>query len=60
MAKKNTKKAAACVLAIDSYAGGDRRLSPLSTPSATRAVLTAHGIGTKYTLSQNFLVDDVC
>ena len=46
------------MVAIDSYAGGDGRLSPLSTPSATRAVLTAHGIGTKYTLGQNFLVND--
>ena len=27
--------------ATDSYAGGDGRLSPLSTPSATRAVLEA-------------------
>ena len=44
--------------ATDSYAGGDGRLSPLSTPSATRAVLEAHGIGTKYTLGQNFLVND--
>ncbi|MBS5739546.1 MAG: 16S rRNA (adenine(1518)-N(6)/adenine(1519)-N(6))-dimethyltransferase RsmA [Adlercreutzia equolifaciens] len=43
---------------MDSYAGGDGRLSPLSTPSATRAVLEAHGIGTKYTLGQNFLVND--
>ena len=40
-----------------SYAD-DGRLSPLSTPSATRAVLEAHGIGTKYTLGQNFLVND--
>ena len=40
-----------------SYAD-DGRLSPLSTPSATRAVLEAHGIGTKYTLGQNFLVSD--
>jgi len=46
------------VAATDSYAGGDGRLSPLSTPSATRAVLEAHGIGTKYTLGQNFLVND--
>ena len=47
------------MVAIDSYAGGDGRLSPLSTPSATRAVLRrAHGIGTKYTLGQNFLVND--
>ena len=44
--------------ATDSYASGDGRLSPLSTPSATRAVLEAHGIGTKYTLGQNFLVND--
>ena len=44
--------------ATDSYAGGDGRLSPLSTPSATRAVLEAHGIGAKYTLGQNFLVND--
>ena len=44
--------------AADRYAGGDGRLSPLSTPSATRAVLEAHGIGTKYTLGQNFLVND--
>ena len=44
--------------ATDSYAGGAGRLSPLSTPSATRAVLEAHGIGTKYTLGQNFLVND--
>lgn len=36
----------------------DGRLSPLSTPSATREVLEAHGIGTKYTLGQNFLVND--
>ena len=46
------------MVAIDSYAGGDGRLSPLSTPSATRAVLEAHGIGTKYTLGQNVLVND--
>ena len=46
------------MVAIDSYAGGNGRLSPLSTPSATRAVLEAHGIGTKYTLGQNFLVND--
>ena len=44
--------------ATDSYAGGDGRLSPLSTPSATRAAVEAHGIGTKYTLGQNFLVND--
>ena len=44
--------------ATDSYAGGDGRLSPLSPPGGTRAVLEAHGIGTKYTLGQNFLVND--
>ena len=44
--------------ATDSYAAGKDRLSPLSTPAATRAVLEAHGIGTKYTLGQNFLVND--
>ena len=44
--------------ATDSLAGGAGRLPPLSTPSATRAVLEAHGIGTKYTLGQNFLVND--
>ena len=36
----------------------DGRLSPLSTPGTTRLVLEAHGIGTKYTLGQNFLVND--
>lgn len=42
----------------DDLAGDGGRLSPLSTPSATRLVLEAHGIGTKYTLGQNFLVND--
>ena len=46
------------VAVTDSYAAGKDRLSPLSTPAATRAVLEAHGIGTKYTLGQNFLVND--
>ena len=32
--------------------------SPLATPSATRAVLEAHGLHTKYALGQNFLVND--
>ena len=45
------------VAAVANYAA-DGRLSPLSTPAATRAVLAAHGIGTKYTLGQNFLVND--
>ena len=34
------------------------RLSPLATPSATRAVLEAHGLATKKALGQNFLVND--
>lgn len=34
------------------------RLSPLATPSATRAVLERHGLYTKYGLGQNFLVND--
>lgn len=33
-------------------------LSPLATPSATRAVLEAHGLATKHALGQNFLVND--
>ena len=36
----------------------DGRLSPLSTPSATREVLERHGLYTKYGLGQNFLVND--
>ena len=34
------------------------RLSPLATPSATRAILEKHGLYTKYGLGQNFLVND--
>jgi len=34
------------------------RLSPYSTPSATRTVLERHGLYTKYALGQNFLVND--
>ena len=34
------------------------KLSPLASPSATRAVLEAHGLYTKYSLGQNFLVSD--
>ena len=37
---------------------GRARLSPLATPSATRAVLEKHGLYTKYGLGQNFLVND--
>lgn len=37
---------------------GRVRLSPLATPSATRAVLEKHGLYTKYGLGQNFLVND--
>ena len=33
-------------------------LSPLATPSATRAVLEEHGLATKKALGQNFLVND--
>ena len=33
-------------------------LSPLASPSATRAVLEEHGLSTKYSLGQNFLVND--
>lgn len=32
--------------------------SPLASPHATRAVLDAHGLSTKYRLGQNFLIDD--
>lgn len=46
------------MVAIDSYAGGDGRLSPLSTPSATRAGARGPRHRTKYTLGQNFLVND--
>jgi len=35
-----------------------KRLSPFSTPSATREVLERHGLYTKYGLGQNFLVND--
>lgn len=35
-----------------------QRISPLSTPSATREVLERHGLYTKYGLGQNFLVND--
>lgn len=35
-----------------------KRLSPYATPSATREVLERHGLFTKYTLGQNFLVND--
>lgn len=34
------------------------RMSPLSSVSAARAVLEAHGLAAKYTLGQNFLVND--
>ena len=34
------------------------RLSPLASVSETRAVLAAHGLTTKYSLGQNFLVND--
>ena len=34
------------------------KLSPLASPSATRAVLESHGLATKKALGQNFLVND--
>lgn len=34
------------------------KLSPLASPSATRAVLEAHGLATKKALGQNFLIND--
>ena len=34
------------------------KLSPLASASATRAVLEAHGLTAKYSLGQNFLVND--
>lgn len=34
------------------------RLSPLASVSATREALERHGLATKYTLGQNFLVND--
>lgn len=39
-------------------ASSSNRLSPFSTPSATREVLERHGLYTKYGLGQNFLVND--
>ncbi|MEY8562840.1 rRNA adenine dimethyltransferase family protein [Eggerthellaceae bacterium 3-80] len=33
-------------------------LSPLASVKATRAVLEAHGLSTKYSLGQNFLIND--
>lgn len=38
--------------------GNQDMLSPLATPKATKAVLEAHGLDTKYSLGQNFLVND--
>ena len=34
------------------------KLSPLASVSETRAVLEAHGLTTKYSLGQNFLIND--
>lgn len=34
------------------------KLSPLASVSATRAVLESHGLSTKYSLGQNFLISD--
>ena len=44
-------------MAVDN-ASSSNRLSPFSTPSATREVLERHGLYTKYGLGQNFLVND--
>ncbi|MDY2777435.1 MAG: 16S rRNA (adenine(1518)-N(6)/adenine(1519)-N(6))-dimethyltransferase RsmA [Collinsella sp.] len=33
-------------------------ISPLANPSATRALLEAHGLATKHRLGQNFLIDN--
>lgn len=38
--------------------GSSAPYSPFSTPSATRAVLERHGLATKKSLGQNFLVND--
>ncbi len=38
--------------------GAAATLSPLANVSATRAVLDAHGLSTKYSFGQNFLVND--
>ncbi|RNL41552.1 16S rRNA (adenine(1518)-N(6)/adenine(1519)-N(6))-dimethyltransferase RsmA [Paraeggerthella hongkongensis] len=35
------------------------KLSPLASVAETRAVLEAHGLTTKYSLGQNFLINDV-
>ena len=43
---------------VGDNANPSRRLSPYSTPSATREVLERHGLYTKYGLGQNFLVND--
>lgn len=37
---------------------GAEALSPLASVSATRAVLDAHGLSTKYSFGQNFLIND--
>lgn len=42
----------------DERQGAAERVSFLATPSATRAVLARHGLATKKSLGQNFLVND--
>ena len=51
---------AAGASAVDKQGRTDarNRVSPYSTPSATHEVLERHGLFTKYTLGQNFLVND--
>ena len=47
-----------CRAASASAAMSGAPYSPLATPSATRSVLEQHGLSTKKSLGQNFLVDD--
>ncbi len=51
MSNKAAHKASASAMSNAPY-------SPLATPSATRSVLERHGLSTKKSLGQNFLVDD--
>lgn len=46
-----------CAAAVESSSTAER-FSSLSTPTATRLVLEAHGLSAKYSLGQNFLVND--
>ena len=51
MSNEAAHRASASAMSNDPY-------SPLATPSATRSVLERHGLSTKKSLGQNFLVDD--